>query len=141
MGAEHAAGARAAQPTPEAKVEAWRQAVDSEDVPNETQKRICLQFWQRGQDEVLQPYSERYLQTADDISASRGVWARKGISLRKNVLAFLFPQPRDASAFVDRLDDWASTPDLADSVRRVVDERRDDTVRALRCQTLSAAAS
>ncbi len=140
MGAEQAAGARAALPSAEAKAAAWRQVVDEDSVPNETHKRICLQFWQRGQDAVLDSYVARYLAAAQDISASRGVWARKGISLRKNVLALLFPQPSDPAAFVSHLDAWLADTELADSVRRVVEERRDDTLRSLRCQSTSAAA-
>ncbi|MET1008266.1 MAG: aminopeptidase N [Propionibacteriaceae bacterium] len=138
MGAEQAAAARAARPDADAKAEAWRLTVAEDRLPNETHKRICLAFWQRGQAEVLAPYEELYLTAAEDISASRGVWATKGISLRKSVLANLFPQPVDAEAFLVRLDAWLASADLADSVRRVIGERRDDTLRALRCQAASA---
>jgi aminopeptidase N len=140
-GAERAAGARAARPTAEAKAAAWRLAVEQEVVPNETHKWVCLQFWQPGQDEVLEPYVDAYLRAAEDISASRGVWARKGISLRRHVLSLLFPQPRRTAEFLEQLDAWLAATDLADSVRRVVMERRDDTVRALRCRTADAASS
>jgi len=133
-GAEQAAGARAALPTAEAKAAAWRLAVGT-DVPNETHKVSCLQFWQRGQDEVLVPYQDAYFRAVEEISASRGSWAHRGIALRRNVLALLFPQPRQAASFVDRLDAWLARTELADSVVRVVNERRDDTVRALRCRS------
>ena len=134
MGAEQAAGARAARPTAEAKAEAWRLAVAEDSVPNETHKRICQQFWQRGQYDVLQPYVERYFRAAEDISASRGVWAHRGIALRKAVLSLLFPQPRDLSGFLEQLDAWLARTELADSVLRVISERRDDALRALRCR-------
>jgi aminopeptidase N len=139
-GAERAAGARAARPSAEAKEAAWRTAVEEEVVPNETHRWLCLHFWQPGQDDVLEPYVERYLRAAEDISANRGVWAGKGISLRRNVLALLFPQPRRIAEFLDRLDGWLASTDLADSVRRVVDERRDDSLRDLRCQTATVGA-
>ncbi|HET9872906.1 MAG TPA: aminopeptidase N [Propionibacteriaceae bacterium] len=136
-GAEHAAGARAARPTAEAKAEAWRVAVTENSIPNSTQRSICSHFWQPGQDEVLKPYIERYLTAAEDISAARGVWDKKTTSLRDNVLTMLFPQPADKQPVVDRLDAWLAEAELSDPVRRLVSERRDDAVRALRCQEAS----
>ena len=134
-GAEQAAAARAARPSAEAKAEAWRLAAESDDVPNGTQRAVCLAFWQRGQDEVLAPYVERYLETAATISRNEGGWATRGSSLRANVLRFLFPTPRDLEAFVDQLDAWRSDTPLIESVRRSVEEGRDNALRALRCQT------
>ena len=133
-GAEQAAAARAARPTAEAKEEAWRLAAESDDVPNGTQRAVCLAFWQRGQDEVLAPYVERYLATAAAISRNEAGWARRGTSLRANVLRFLFPTPRDLAPFVQRLDSWRAETPLIESVRRSIEEGRDNTLRALRCQ-------
>ena len=134
-GSEQAAGARAARPDAAAKAEAWRLAVEDDTITNAQQNAICMGFWVRGQDELLLPYVERYFRTAEDISALRGVWARKGTSLRKNALRSLFPWPTDKQGLLDRLEPWLATADLSSSVRRVIDERRDDTVRALRCQS------
>ncbi|MFL6064108.1 MAG: aminopeptidase N [Friedmanniella sp.] len=139
-GQERAAGARAARPTAEAKSEAWRLAVEEDLIPNAQQSAICLSFWQRHQDEVLQPYIERYLQLAEDISASRGVWATKGISLRKSALRNLFPWPTEQQPFLHRLDTWLAQADIAQSVRRIILERRDEMVRALACQSVIEAA-
>ena len=133
-GSEQAAGARAARPDASAKAEAWRLAVDEDTIPNATQGWICARFWQRGQDELLEPYIDSYFRAAEDISAARGVWTDKGTSLRKNVLRNLFPWPADLAGFLDRLDRWLATADLNSSTQRVVHERRDDVVRALRCQ-------
>jgi aminopeptidase N len=134
-GQERAAGARAARPTAEAKAEAWRLAVEEDRIPNAQQSAICLSFWQRHQDEILEPYIEQYLRLAEDISASRGVWATKGISLRKSALRNLFPRPTEQRPFLHRLDAWLEGAEIAQSVRRVILERRDETVRALACQT------
>ncbi|MGO1973382.1 MAG: aminopeptidase N [Propionibacteriaceae bacterium] len=133
-GAEQAAAARAAQPVAAAKEAAWEIAVENDDVPNETQRQICFSFWQHGQDEVLAPYVDRYLQTCEDISASRGVWARKGLSLQNNVVGNLFPSTLADRAFVALLDDWLARTELSDPVRRLISERRDDALRALRCR-------
>ncbi|HLL61685.1 MAG TPA: aminopeptidase N [Propionibacteriaceae bacterium] len=134
-GAEQAAGARAAQPTAAAKADAWRLAVETDEITNSVHQAICLAFWQRGQDELLLPYVDRYLATAEDVSALRGVWAAKGAALRKNALRWLFPWPLDKQAFLDRLDPWLAAAPLSDAARRIIAERRDDLVRALRCQT------
>ena len=136
-GAEQAAGARAAQPSAAAKAEAWRLAVET-DTPNTTHTAICLGFWQRGQDHVLLPYIDRYLVVAEDISALRGAWADRAAVLSKNVLRLLFPWPVDKQALLDRLDPWIATTDLSDSARRIIEERRDDILRALRCQSVDA---
>ena len=84
---------------------------------------------------MLLPYVDRYFAAAEDISALRGVWADKGAALRKNVLRGMFPWPLDKSAFLDRLDPWFAAASLSDAARRIIAERRDDLVRALRCQT------
>jgi aminopeptidase N len=137
-GAEQAAGARAAQPTAAAKASAWRMAVEEDTIPNGTQNAICLKFWQRDQDEVLSPYLHRYFDAAEAISASAGPWASRGMSLRNNVLRYLFPWPVDKQPFVDELDDWLANTELTGSVRRTIEERRDDLLRALRCQAAGA---
>ena len=133
-GAEQAAAAKAARPTAAAKAAAWRAAVKEDRIANTMQRAICRAFWARDQDRVLAPYVDRYFETAADISVLRGVWANKGLALRTNVLRDMFPWPRDLGAFLPRLDAWLAGADLAESVRRVIDERRDDAVRAVRCQ-------
>ena len=139
-GAEHAAGARAARPTAEAKAEAWRLAVDSTDVPNETQRQICMAFWQRGQDDALQGYLDKYLQAGEEISTSRGVWAEKSSIFRQNVLQYLFPAIADDSAALGRVRGWltggntAEGAPLGEMVKHLVAERLDAAERAHRCQ-------
>ena len=135
-GQERAAGARAARPTAGAKAEAWRLAVEEDTIPNAQQSAICLGFTQRQQDELLAPYVERYFRLAEDISASRGVWARKGISMRMSALRNLFPWPTEQQPFLERLDAWLESAEIGSSVRRVVLERRDETLRALACQAV-----
>ncbi len=133
-GAELAAGARAARPTAEAKAEAWRLACESDEVTNSVQSAICVSFGQRGQDEVLAPYVEPYLAMVEEASALRGVWATKGAVLRTSAVRNLFPVPTDREPFLARLDDWLGSVTLSASVRRTVEERRADSLRALRCQ-------
>ncbi|GAA2099460.1 aminopeptidase N [Microlunatus panaciterrae] len=133
-GAEHAAEARAARPTTAAKADAWALAVDGDDIANETQRSICQGFWQSDQDDVLAPYVDRYLAEAEKISAGEGIWRTKAMSLRDNVLTLLFPGQGITPERLQQIDSWLATAQLSDSVRRIVDERRDDAARALRCQ-------
>jgi aminopeptidase N len=137
-GAQQAAGARAAQPTAPAKANAWRLAVEDDSVPNGTQSAICLGFWQRGQHELLAPYIPRYFEAAEAISAATGIWATRGISMRNNVLRLLFPWPVEKEPVLLELDAWLERTELTASVRRLVEERRDDLIRALRCQAAVA---
>jgi len=133
-GAQQAAAARAARPTAAAKATAWRLAVEEDSTPNGTQSAICLGFWQRGQDHLLAPYTRRYFEAAEAISAASGIWATRGTSMRNNVLRHLFPWPVDKQPLLTELDAWLHRTELTASVRRIVEERRDDLVRALRCQ-------
>ena len=133
-GAELAAGARAARPTAEAKAEAWRLACETDEVTNSVQSAICVSFGARGQDDVLASYVEPYLAMVEDASALRGVWATKGEALRTTAVRNLFPVPADREPFLARLDAWLADVELSASLRRIVIERRADSLRALRCQ-------
>ena len=133
-GAELAAGARAARPTAEAKAEAWRLACETDEVTNSVQSAICVSFAARGQDEVLAAYVERYLAMVEEASALRGVWATKGEALRTTAVRNLFPVPLDREPFLARLDTWLAEVELSAALRRIVVERRADSLRALRCQ-------
>jgi aminopeptidase N len=133
-GVEQAAAARAAQPRAEAKEAAWHLAVASDQVTNEAHRAICRAFWQREQDEILAPYADRYLEAVADISAGRGVWAVNSPVLRTTAVRDLFPQLRAPQPFLTRLDAWLEEQDLADYIRRLIAERRDDVLRAVRCQ-------
>jgi aminopeptidase N len=138
-GAELAAGARAARPTASAKREAWRLACESDEVTNSVQSAICSSFWQRGQDDVLAPYVVAYLGMVEQASALDGVWRSKGAVLRTTAVRSLFPVPADREPFLARLDAWLADVELSASVSRIVAERRDDSLRALRCQQAASA--
>ena len=136
-GAERAAGARSALPTAEAKQWAWEQATANPRVPNETHYQVCSQFWQFGQDEVLAPYVQSYLDVAAAISAGRDGWDERSSAIRQHVLGLLFPRPLADRATLDRLQDWIRATTPTDPVLRQISERQDDAERALRCQLAS----
>jgi aminopeptidase N len=136
-GAEQAGGARAAQPSEAAKAEAWRLATADADVPNETHFQICAHFWQFEQDEVLQPYVQRYLDVARAISDGADGWADRSTAIKQHVLGRLFPDPLVDQPTLQLLDQWLQSTPLNDAVRRQVVEHRDDAARALRCQDVA----
>lgn len=140
-GAEQAAGARAAQPTPAAKAAAWLLATEDDDVPNETHFQVCMRFWQFEQDEVLRPYVQRYLDVAKAISEGTDGWADRSSAIKQHVLGRLFPSPLADRATLQLVDQWLQATPLSDSVLRQVTEHRDDAERALRCQEAARAQS
>jgi aminopeptidase N len=131
-GKEHAASARTLRPTAEAKAEAWRDAIERDDVPNETQRSIVLAFQTFGQDEVLEPYVEKYLEVAETI------WEEKGTQRASTALEYIFPKQLASQALLDRVDAWLEGSSANPSAKRYVREGRDDVARALRAQTKDA---
>ncbi|WP_020577297.1 aminopeptidase N [Actinopolymorpha alba] len=131
-GQEEAGHARAAQPSAEAKARAWRDAVDRDDVPNQTQFKTIRGFWQPGQEELLEPYVDRYL------DAAGWVWDRKGNEMAQYVLIGLFPRQLATQATVDRVQAWLDDNQPVPAVRRLVMEGVADVQRALRAQARDA---
>ena len=129
-GQERAAQARAARPTAEAKEEAWRIAVESEDTPNETQFRTILGFQQPGQEDLLRPYVDKYL------SAAKDVYTRLGSSMGENVLVYLSPRHLADQAALDALTGWLATESgsVDAPTLRYVTEAQADLTRAIAAQ-------
>ncbi len=131
-GQEHAAAARAARPTAEAKAEAWEIAVVRDDIPNETQRSVVLAFQVYGQEEMLAPYVEKYLEVADTL------WEEKGTQRASTVLEYMFPQPLASPELLDRVDAWLESLAANPAAKRYVREGRADVARALAAQAKDA---
>jgi len=131
-GQEHAAAARAAQPTAEAKAAAWDAAVVRADTPNETQRSIAFAFQRTGQDEVLEPYVEMYLEVAET------VWEHLGTQRASVALGYLFPRPLASHALLDRVDAWLESSTANPAAKRYVLEGRADVARHLAGQAKDA---
>jgi aminopeptidase N len=131
-GKEHAAAARAARPTAEAKAEAWRLAVEDPQTPNETQRSIVLSFQRTGQQEVLAPYLEKYLEAAETM------WDHLGSHKASVALEYIFPRPLASQQLLDRVDEWLSTSDADPAAKRFVAEGRADVARYLAAQARDA---
>jgi aminopeptidase N len=131
-GKEHAAAARACQPTAEAKAEAWEAAVVRSDTPNETQRSIVLAFQAHGQAAVLEPYVDKYLDAAETM------WEHLGTHKASVALNFLFPRPLASPALADRVDAWLATTTANPAAVRFVKEGRADIARYLAAQAKDA---
>ncbi|MFC4786907.1 aminopeptidase N [Nocardioides sp. MAHUQ-72] len=131
-GQEHAAAARALRPTAEAKAEAWEIAMVRDDVANETQRSVVLAFQVHGQDEVLAPYVEKYLEAADTM------WEEKGTQRASTALEFIFPRPLASQELLDRVDAWLESSPANPAAKRYVREGRADVARALAAQAKDA---
>jgi aminopeptidase N len=84
-------------------------------------------FWQRGQEELGEPYVERYL------AAVPGFWRDLSPTLAQFLTQYLFPDTLIRQDVVDRVSALLGE-DLHAGCRRVLLEQRDDLQRALRAQ-------
>jgi aminopeptidase N len=134
-GQEHAAAARAAQPTAEAKAAAWDAAVVRADTPNETHRSIVAAFQAGGQEEVLAPYTAKYLEAAETL------WEHLGTHKAATTLSMMFPRPAASPELLAELDAWLETTSANPGAKRYVAEGRADVVRYLAGQAKDAEAS
>ncbi len=130
-GQEKAAATQASMPTADAKERAWTAALAVE-TPNETMRSIALNFHQAGQDEVLRPYVERYLQTAET------VWEDRGVHHASTVLTSMFPRFLATAETRDTVEAWLTDAKANPAARRYVSEGLDEVKRALNAQACDA---
>ncbi|MFL6108535.1 MAG: aminopeptidase N [Marmoricola sp.] len=131
-GKEHAAAARATQPTAEAKAEAWEATMVRADTPNETHRSIAMAFHATGQDEVLTPYVAKYLEAADT------TWEHLGTHKAAVALAGLFPRSLASQELLDQIDAWLEDSTANPGAQRLVREGRSDVARYLAGQAKDA---
>ena len=133
-GQEWAAGCRTVIPTPEAKAKAWEDAVLRDDVPNETQRQIAVAFQVAGQDELLEPYVDKYLEAATDI------WEAKGVQRSRVILESMFPRVLATEETLAKVHAWLETTTANPAALRYVKEGEADLVRALAAQAVDSPA-
>jgi len=133
-GQRHAASARAARPTSEAKAEAWRLAVEDESLPNAVQGAIIAGFWNTEQAPLLEDYVERYFGVIGE------VWRSRTSEMAQQVVIGLYPTLLVSPHVVERTDLYLQGPDVPSSLRRLLLESRDGVVRALRARSRDASA-
>ncbi|MGW5196081.1 aminopeptidase N [Streptomyces spiralis] len=133
-GERHAATARAARPTPEAKEEAWASVIDSDKLPNAVQEAVISGFVQTDQRELLAPYTERYFEVVKDI------WDSRSHEIAQQIAVGLYPAIQVSEDTLRRTDEWLASAEPNAALRRLVSESRAGVERALKAQAADAAA-
>lgn len=127
-GRVHAASARAAIPTPEAKALAWRQVVDEGSLPNAVQAAVIGGFGRVLDPELLEPYVEPYF------AALLPVWRGRTNEMASQIAIGLYPTQLASPGLVERTDRWLDSSGAEPALARLVLENRDGVTRALRAQ-------
>lgn len=131
-GERHAASARAARPTPEAKAEAWASVVDSDKLPNAIQEAVIGGFVQTDQRELLAPYTEKFF------AAVKGAWDSRSHEMAQQIAVGLYPSLQVSQATLDATDAWLASASPSPALRRLITESRAGVERALRAQSADA---
>ncbi|MEU6158421.1 aminopeptidase N [Streptomyces sp. NPDC047130] len=134
-GERHAATARAARPTEQAKAEAWAAVVESDKLPNAVQEAVIMGFVQSEQRELLAPYTAKYFE------ALKGVWESRSFELASQIAVGLYPGIQVSEDTLARTDEWLGSAEPNAALRRVVTESRAGVERALRAQAADEAAA
>jgi aminopeptidase N len=133
-GERHAASARSARPTAEAKAEAWASVVESDKLPNAVQEAVIGGFVQTDQRELLAPYTAKFFESVS------GVWESRSHEMAQQIVVGLYPSIQVSQDTLDRTDAWLASAEPGASLRRLISESRAGVERALRAQAADAAA-
>jgi aminopeptidase N len=133
-GEQHAASARAARPTEEAKAEVWVSVVEGDKLPNAVQDAVIGGFTQTDQRELLAPYAERYF------AAVKEVWESRSYEMAQQIVVGLYPSLQVSQATLDATDAWLAQAEPVPALRRLIVESRAGVERALKAQAVDAAA-
>ncbi|MFF8590566.1 aminopeptidase N [Streptomyces sp. NPDC015220] len=133
-GERHAATARAARPTEEAKAEAWASVVDSDKLPNAVQEAVIGGFVQTDQRELLAQYTDRYFEVV------KGVWDARSHEIAQQIAVGLYPAVQVSQDTLRKTDEWLASAQPNAALRRLVSEARAGVERSLKAQAADAAA-
>ncbi|WP_407286576.1 aminopeptidase N [Streptomyces sp. BP-8] len=133
-GERHAATARAARPTEEAKAGAWASVVESDKLPNAVQEAVIGGFVQTDQRELLASYTAKYF------DAVKSVWDSRSHEMAQQIAVGLYPALQVSQETLDATDAWLASAEPSAALRRLVTESRAGIERALKAQAADAAA-
>ncbi|MGW2208299.1 aminopeptidase N [Streptomyces sp. NPDC001781] len=134
-GERHAATARAARPTAEAKAEAWASVVESDKLPNAVQEAVIIGFVQTDQRELLAPYTDRYFDSV------KTAWDSRSHEMAQQIAVGLYPSVQVTEETLGKTDAWLASVDPTPALRRLVSESRAGVERALKAQRADAASA
>ncbi|WP_326736198.1 aminopeptidase N [Streptomyces sp. NBC_01022] len=134
-GERHAAAARAARPSQEAKAEAWASVVESDKLPNSLQEAVIAGFVQTDQRELLAPYAEKFF------AAVKDVWDSRSHEMAQQVAIGLYPALHVSQETLDATDAWLASAEPSAALRRLMSESRSGVERALKARSADAEAA
>ncbi len=129
-GARNAAACRAAIGDPKHKAAAWQLLTDPAGVPADVLRSVARAFYQPAQAGLLLAYTERYFEVLPEL------WQESSGHLRVARANALFPVTAAGPALIDRIDAFLSAAPRDAGLARVLIERRDQALRALRSRAL-----
>jgi aminopeptidase N len=117
------------------KAAAWELLAESADISADLLRSVASAFHQPEQAPLLAPYARRYFDVLPDI------WSASGGHLRVARGAALFPITAASQELIDEIDEFLAAAGREPGLVRVLIERRDQVLRALRSRALSATAA
>ena len=134
-GQRSAAACRAAIGDAEHKAAAWHLLAESPDISTDLLRSVAFAFHQPEQTHLLRPYAARYFDALPQI------WSASSGHLRVTRATALFPVTAASAELVRQIDAFLASGDREPGLVRVLIERRDQVVRALRSRALAALAT
>jgi aminopeptidase N len=134
-GNRHAASARAARPSPQAKAEAWRLIVEDTAQPLALMDEVMTAFQQFEQEELLEPYAGRFFE------ALSGVWEARDLP---EALAFgrkMYPHLIVRDETIEQTDRYLESGRVPTPIRRLLLEGKDGIRRAMTARRADAQAA
>ncbi|MGV1035075.1 MAG: aminopeptidase N [Microbacteriaceae bacterium] len=133
-GAQSAAHARAALPTPTAKQAAWNSLIVSDDAPNTIVRTTAMGFV-RGSAELLTPFIPEYFGMLERI------WDARSFAIAEAAIEGLYPAGIANDMLRDATAHWLDAhPDAPPALRRIIIEELASVERALNAQECDAKA-
>jgi aminopeptidase N len=132
-GHRSAAACRAAIGDDAHKAAAWHLLTQSADISVDLLRSVAVAFHQPEQAALLAPYARRYFTVLPDI------WSASGGHLRVARAAALFPVTAASCELIDQIDEFLAAGQREPGLVRVLIERRDQVLQALRSRALPAA--
>ena len=128
QGERHAASARAARPTSEAKAEAWERITQDAELTLAMIRALIGGFQIPYQEELLEPYAGKYF---DELL---GFWERRELDLGLAFVGGMYPDVYKQEV-LERTDALLAG-DVPTPVRRLLLEQKDDTQRVMRARAV-----
>jgi len=133
-GQRHAAAARAARPTVEAKEQVWASLIEDLTLPLATMRSMMRGFHRFDQRRLLEAYSARYF------GALANFWKERDIEIGLAFARMMYPTVLVGDDTVRATERYLTGKDVPGPIRRVLLEAKDNMERAMRGRAADAAA-